>query len=121
MAGVGGILGLIGGVFYAYLIMVGLRTYWVGAVGTSDLALHIHGSSLLLGYAISLIVILLAIWLTLRRLGNISVRALLSGITEVAPRKAAHKMVCSGQPRPCRAQSGGRDGGSLNGCRLIFY
>ncbi len=87
LAGVGGILGLIGGVFYAYLIMVGLRTYWVGAVGTSDLALHIHGSSLLLGYAISLIVILLAIWLTLRRLGNISVRALLSGITEVARAK----------------------------------
>ena len=87
LAGGGGILGLIGGVFYAYLIMVGLRTYWVGAVGTSDLALHIHGSSLLLGYAISLIVILLAIWLTLRRLGNISVRALLSGITEVARAK----------------------------------
>ncbi|MDE2954005.1 MAG: ABC transporter permease [Gemmatimonadota bacterium] len=83
LAGVGGITGLIGGVFYAYLIMVGLRTYWVGAVGTSDLSLHIHTSSLLLGYAISLIVILLAIWLTLRRLGNISVRALLSGITEV--------------------------------------
>ncbi len=83
LAGVGGITGLIGGVFYAYLIMVGLRTYWVGAVGTSDLSLHIHASSLLLGYAISLIVILLAIWLTLRRLGNISVRALLSGITEV--------------------------------------
>ena len=83
LAGVGGITGLIGGIFYAYLIMVGLRTYWVGAVGTSDLSLHIHTSSLLLGYAISLIVILLAIWLTLRRLGNISVRALLSGITEV--------------------------------------
>ena len=83
LAGVGGITGLVGGVFYAYLIIVGLRTYWVGAVGTSDLSLHIHTSSLLLGYAISLIVILLAIWLTLRRLGNISVRALLSGITEV--------------------------------------
>ena len=83
LACVGGILGLIGGVFYAYLIMTGLRTYWVGAVGTSDLALHIHASSLLLGYAISIVVILLAIWLTLRRLGHISVRALLSGITEV--------------------------------------
>ena len=83
LACVGGILGLAGGVFYAYLIMAGLRTYWVGAVGTSDLALHIHASSLLLGYAISIVVILLAIWLTLRRLGHISVRALLSGITEV--------------------------------------
>ncbi len=96
LAGVGGITGLIGGIFYAYLIVVGLRTYWVGAVGTSDLALHIHASSLLLGYAISLIVILLAIWLTLRRLGNISVRALLSGITEVVRAKPRTKWYALG-------------------------
>ena len=96
LAGVGGILGLVGGVFYAYLITVGLRTYWVGAVGTSDLSLHIHTSSLLLGYAISLIVILLAIWLTLRRLGNISVRALLSGITEVVRAKPRTKWYALG-------------------------
>ncbi len=96
LAGVGGITGLIGGVFYAYLIMVGLRTYWVGAVGTSDLSLHIHASSLLLGYAISLIVILLAIWLTLRRLGTISVRALLSGITEVLRAKPRTKWYAQG-------------------------
>ena len=96
LAGVGGITGLVGGVFYAYLIIVGLRTYWVGAVGTSDLSLHIHTSSLLLGYAISLIVILLAIWLTLRRLGNISVRALLSGITEVVHAKSRTKWYALG-------------------------
>ncbi len=96
LACVGGITGLAGGVFYAYLIMAGLRTYWVGAVGTSDLALHIQASSLLLGYAISLIVILLAIWLTLRRLGNISVRALLSGITEVVRAKSRTKWYALG-------------------------
>ena len=96
LAGAGGLTGLIGGVFYAYLIIVGLRTYWVGAVGTSDLALHIHASSLLLGYTISLIVILLAIWLTLRRLGTISVRALLSGITEVVRAKPRTKWYALG-------------------------
>ncbi len=96
LACVGGTTGLAGGVFYAYLIMAGLRTYWVGAVGTSDLALHIQASSLLLGYAISLIVILLAIWLTLRRLGNISVRALLSGITEVVRAKSRTKWYALG-------------------------
>lgn len=96
LACVGGILGLIGGVIYAYLIMAGLRTYWIGAVGTSDLMLHIHASSLLLGYAISLIVILAAIWLTLRRLGNISVRALLSGITEVVRAKPRAKWYALG-------------------------
>ncbi len=87
LACVGGILGLAGGVAYAHLIMVGLRTHWVGAVGTSELALHIHAQSLLLGYAISLAVILSTIWLTLRRLGGIAIRALLSGITEAARAK----------------------------------
>ncbi len=96
LAGVGGVTGLAGGVLYAYLIMAGLRTYWVGAVGTSDLVLHIHASSLLLGYAISLIVILLTIRLTLRRLGDISVRALLSGITEVVRAKPRTKWYALG-------------------------
>ena len=82
LACVGGILGLAGGVAYAQLIMVGLRTHWVSAVGTAELALHLHAGSLLLGYAISLAVVLMAIWLTLRRLGSISIRALLAGITE---------------------------------------
>ena len=91
LACVGGILGLAGGVGYAHLIMVGLRTHWVSAVGTSELALHIHASSLLLGYAISLAVVLLAIWLTLRRLGSISIRALLAGITEGARAKPRTK------------------------------
>ena len=39
---------------YKAFLFVGLRTYWVGAVGTSDLALHIHVSSLLLCYELSL-------------------------------------------------------------------
>lgn len=91
LACVGGILGLAGGVAYAQLIMVGLRTHWVSAVGTSELALHLHAGSLLLGYAISLAVVLVAIWLTLRRLGSISIRALLAGITEGARAKPRTK------------------------------
>lgn len=91
LACVGGILGLAGGVAYAHLIMVGLRTHWVSAVGTSELALHIHAGSLLLGYAISLAVVLMAIWITLRRLGSISIRALLAGITEGARAKPRTK------------------------------
>lgn len=91
LACVGGILGLAGGVAYAQLIMVGLRTHWVSAVGTAELALHLHAGSLLLGYAISLAVVLMAIWLTLRRLGNIPIRALLAGITEGARAKPRTK------------------------------
>ena len=120
LAGVGGITGLIGGVFYAYLIIVGLRTYWVGAVGTSDLALHIHASSLLLGYAISLIVILLAIWLTLRRLGSISVRALLSGITEVVRAKSRTKWYALGSLVFAALSLGGAATDPSTGTGLFF-
>ncbi len=120
LAGVGGITGLIGGVFYAYLIIVGLRTYWVGAVGTSDLSLHIHASSLLLGYAISLIVILLAIWLTLRRLGSISVRALLSGITEVVRAKSRTKWYALGSLVFAALSLGGAATDPSTGTGLFF-
>ena len=121
LACVGGGLGLVGGVFYAYLIMAGLRTYWVGAVGTSDLMLHIHASSLLLGYAISLIVILLAIWLTLRRLGNISVRALLSGITEVVRAKPRAKWYALGSLILAALSLGGAVAmGSISGYGFVF-
>ncbi len=120
LAGVGGITGLMGGVFYAYLITVGLRTYWVGAVGTSDLALHIHASSLLLGYAISLIVILLAIWLTLRRLGTISVRALLSGITEVVRAKPRTKWYALGSLILAALSLGGATVDPSTGTGLFF-
>ena len=49
LAGVGGVVGLAGAVVYAWLMMAGLRTWWVAAVGTSELFLHVKGLSLLLG------------------------------------------------------------------------
>ncbi|MCZ6634912.1 MAG: FtsX-like permease family protein, partial [bacterium] len=83
LAGLGGVLGLGGAVGYAWLIMAGLRTRWIAAVGTSDLFLHITLSSLAMGFVISLLVVLFAIWRTVRRLGRVPVRALLSGVTDV--------------------------------------
>ncbi|MBT5831001.1 MAG: ABC transporter permease, partial [Candidatus Latescibacteria bacterium] len=80
LAGVGGLLGLAGAVGYAWMMMVGLRTWWVAAVGTSELYLHVNGVSLVLGYVISLVVVLFAIWRTIRRLGRVPVRSLLSGV-----------------------------------------
>ena len=82
LAGVGGVLGLGCAVGYAWLMMAGLRTWWIAAVGTSELFLHVDGVSLLLGYVISLLVVLFAIWRTIRRLGTVPVRSLLSGVFE---------------------------------------
>jgi len=44
---------------------------------------HVNGVSLALGYAISLGVVLFAIWRTIRRLGRVPVRSLLAGVFEM--------------------------------------
>ncbi|MDP6042360.1 MAG: ABC transporter permease [Candidatus Latescibacteria bacterium] len=83
LACIGGALGLSGGIVYAYLMMAGLRTWWVTAVGTSNLFLHVQTPSLIMGYTISLAVVLFAIWRTVRRLGQVPIRSLLSNVTDV--------------------------------------
>ncbi len=79
LAGVGSALGVIGAVAYGYLMMTGLRTWWVGAVGTSALRLHVSAGSLLTGAVGTLIVAWLCIWATLRGLARLSERRLLAG------------------------------------------
>ncbi len=79
LAGLGGLGGLAGGLAYGWIMIAGLRTWWVPAVGTTELALHVSGFSLAAGYLISQLVVLLSIRMTVRRLGRVPVRALLSG------------------------------------------
>src|SRR6185503_7470533 len=45
----GSSLGLLGAVGYGYLMMAGLRTWWVDAVGTTALSLHVSPFSLAAG------------------------------------------------------------------------
>ena len=79
IAALGAVVGLLAGVGYAALMMVGLRTLWVDAVGTTMLTLHVVPLSLVAGWVISVIVVLLSIWFTVRRLGRLSATALLKG------------------------------------------
>ena len=37
----GGVVGVAGAIAYAALVVLGLRTWWVGAVGTTLLELHV--------------------------------------------------------------------------------
>lgn len=75
----GSLLGLFGAVGYGYLILLGLRTWWVDAVGTTLLKIHVSPISLALGGAGGVVAALVCIVWTLRRLGKESTRGLLSG------------------------------------------
>src|SRR6185295_17415450 len=79
LAVIGSLLGLLGAIGYAALIMYGLRTWWVDAVGTTSLTLHVTASSLVAGAGGGVVAAVACIWWTLRSLSKISERSLLDG------------------------------------------
>lgn len=79
---VGSIVGVIIGIGYAWLMLVGLRTWWLGAVVTPFLTLHLDNpSSLVIGLVSGSLVCLLTIYFGMRGLKKLSVRGLLQGST----------------------------------------
>ena len=90
IAAVGALLGLLVGVAYAGLMMAGLRTLWLPAVGSSRLFLHVEPTSLFLGWTISVLMILFSIWLRVSRLKRVPPPRLLAGsLTAVMPARQA--------------------------------
>jgi ABC-type antimicrobial peptide transport system permease subunit len=81
LVGIGGLLGLVGAIAYAAILMFGLRTWWIDAIGASSLFLHVNAASLIIGYIAAIIVTLFSIVWTLRQLGKIPAPALLHGVT----------------------------------------
>jgi ABC-type antimicrobial peptide transport system permease subunit len=79
LAVIGSLLGLIGAIVYGWAMMFGLRTWWVGAVGTTLLRLHVSPTSLAIGAVSGIVTALLCIWLTLRSLRKLSPRNLIAG------------------------------------------
>ncbi|MDE2964224.1 MAG: ABC transporter permease [Acidobacteriota bacterium] len=79
LAGLGTLLGLAGALGYTALIMLGLRTWWVDAVGTTQLRLDVSGFSLLAGGLGGILTALICIAWSLRRMVSISPRSLLTG------------------------------------------
>ncbi|MBI4485799.1 MAG: ABC transporter permease [Acidobacteria bacterium] len=79
LSAAGSTAGVLGGVAYAWLMMAGLRTWWVDAVGTTALTLHVSPASLATGALGGLLAAMACIVATLRSLGNISERSLLAG------------------------------------------
>jgi len=79
VAAAGGLAGLAIGVGYAWLMLVGLRTWWSAAVNTPALRLYARPVSFIEGYACGVVVSVLTILWALRRLRRATVRRLLSG------------------------------------------
>jgi hypothetical protein len=78
VAALGSALGLAAGVGYAWLMLVGLKTWWLGAISTPFLELYISPRSLLVGFLGGVIVSLGTIAWTVRRLSRLPVRGLLA-------------------------------------------
>jgi len=79
LATIGALLGIAGAMLYSWLIMLALRTWWIDAVGTTDLALHLSPAPLLAGAAGGVVAGLLFIAWSLRVLGRATARQLMSG------------------------------------------
>lgn len=79
IAALGAALGLWAGHGYAWLLLAGLRSWWLDAVHTAHLRLHTTLTSYGIGYLSSVVIASAAIALALHGLTRISPRALLAG------------------------------------------
>jgi ABC-type lipoprotein release transport system permease subunit len=82
VAAAGATVGVLVGVLYAWLIITGLRTWWVAAIATPFLALHVSLRSLLFGWLAGVAVSWLTIYSSIRRLVRLPVGRLLVGATD---------------------------------------
>jgi putative ABC transport system permease protein len=79
LALIGGVIGLAGAVGYTWLMVAGLRTWWVDAVGTTAMRLHVEPATLVIGLLSSLFVALLAILWAVWNVGRTEAARLLAG------------------------------------------
>jgi len=91
LAAVGSLAGVWGAMAYASLMMLFLRTWWVGAVGTTELSLHISAASLLAGAVGGILSAAGCVAWTLHRMMPASPRGLLAGVwTRSSPAPAKY-------------------------------
>ena len=84
VATVGCLIGLPVAVGYGWLMVYGLSTWWSAAVGGSFLELHVSPVSLISGLVGAFLLMFFSVWLSVRKLGKLSVRSLLSGVVDDA-------------------------------------
>ena len=86
----GGLVGAAGAVGYAELIMWGLRTWWVDAVGTTLLVLHVSPLALVAGIAGGMAAAVVSIAWSLRMVARATPRALIHGVLPSTGAVASH-------------------------------
>ncbi|BBO35041.1 FtsX-like permease family protein [Lacipirellula parvula] len=92
VAAVGALVGVALGVGYARLMVHGLNTWWVAATAEPFLRLHVTPRSLVIGFAVGVLVALATIAWSLRRFAKLPARQLLAGDAEPAlPTKGASR------------------------------
>ncbi len=77
LATIGSAIGTLDAIGYGQLMMFGLRTWWVGAVGTTRLTLHVSALSLLFGAAVGIATAIVCVTMSLRAVARLSPRTLL--------------------------------------------
>ena len=81
---VGAILGAVGGVYFARLMIYGLTTWWIGAVGTKFLVLDVLPSRLVVAAVLSVLLAAVVVLMALRSFRHVSIRDQLAGNSESA-------------------------------------
>ena len=79
---VGAAMGVALGVGYAALMLYGLRTWWVGAISTPFIQLHVGWISIVVGALAGALVCLLTIWFSIWQTRKKAAQALLTGRLE---------------------------------------
>lgn len=80
---IGATLGIVLGLGYAYAMITGLHTWWVGAITVSFLEYHVRPLSLVLGWGISWLAALVTILMSTRQLKSIPIAKLLRNQMEL--------------------------------------
>ena len=82
LAGAGALLGAAGAVVYGGILVAGLRTWWIGATGTTQVFLHLSARDVTAGAAAGVVTALAAVLWALRALRHTPTSAMLAGVLE---------------------------------------
>lgn len=82
VCGVGACIGVGLGIGYGALMILGLTTWWLGAISEPFITLHLGWLNLLIGLISGIVICIVTIWWSLRRTNRESVSGLLAGELE---------------------------------------
>jgi putative ABC transport system permease protein len=83
LALLGTILGIIFSMIYNQIVLFALKTIWRDAVGTSDLIMYIDSFTVIIGAVLSIVLIMLTLWLVVRKQTSRSIVKLQSGSSKI--------------------------------------